>query len=775
MVEVSRAVPYLLVALLTLTVGGCSSGSKVAQEERAALAPADSGQVATENAAAPASASLQARRPSQSDFKKVVLVKETTRPNVLEIASDGRVFFAEREGAVRVWHPDTGTTTTVAFLPVDAVHTSGLLGMALDPDFDRNGWMYLYYAPHARGKNELARFTVTNEGIDPRSKKVLLEVPVQRNVDGGHSAGEIEFGPHGNLYLSTGDNTNPRATGYAPIDERPGRRIWDAQRASANTMDLRGKILRIRPQADGTYTIPDGNLFPYGVRGRPEIYVMGNRNPYRFKIDPQTGALYWGEVGPDAGAASAERGPMGYDEFNRAQRAGYFGWPYFIGDNKAYHDYDFATETAGPPFVPERPVNDAPRNTGAYVLPPAEPALIWYPYGASEEFPELGTGGRSAMAGPVYRYDAQTAGPNALPPYYDGRLFIFDFMRSWIKAVAFNEAGELKAITPFLPHMTFNRPMDMEVGPKGHLYVIEWGSSYEGWYNDDARIVRLDYDPASRSSTPPVSSAEPAATRRAAGSDVSFTWPEEGGIVDFNAALSYCVAIPDKAAGAEARVTVRSYLVHDTHQHAQAQHLGRSGHLAIREDNSHFYLEEQQARLVVHATGDASGRGVGALARDSVTLQPRRKQAEHTTASRKVEREFAGSTEGGSVLRVRRGVEVFMVARDSSVLAYAPVNLHRIDGITLRMQPVAGGTVEVRLDGPDGELLATAPIEAAANEDPAAWQEVTLPVQDPGGPHTLVLVFRGTGTDPVAKLDWMTFEGAGMMGRECTGEAHLGG
>jgi cytochrome c len=99
---------------------------------------------------------------------------------------------------------------------------------------------------------------------------------------------------------TVGDNSNPFANGWAPIDENPGRSAWDAQRTAANPYDLRGKILRITPQNDGSYTIPPGNLFPDGIGGRPEIYIMGVRNPFRVTYDPETETIYWGDIGPDA-------------------------------------------------------------------------------------------------------------------------------------------------------------------------------------------------------------------------------------------------------------------------------------------------------------------------------------------------------------------------------------------------------------------------------------------------------------------------------------------
>ena len=125
----------------------------------------------------------------------------------------------------------------------------------------------------------------------------------------------------GNLYLAVGNNTG-NVMQYAQTDERPGRANWDDQRTSANTNDLRGKILRIKPQPDGTYTIPPGNLFPPGTPNtRPEIYAMGLRNPWRVSIDSKTGWVYWGDVGPDASQDTAN-GPRGYDEHNQARGPG---------------------------------------------------------------------------------------------------------------------------------------------------------------------------------------------------------------------------------------------------------------------------------------------------------------------------------------------------------------------------------------------------------------------------------------------------------------------
>src|SRR5690606_39807178 len=130
------------------------------------------------------------------------------------------------------------------------------------------------------------------------------------------------------------------------------------------------KILRIIPQEDGTYKIPTGNLFSDSNEGRPEIYVMGVRNPFTVRYDGDTGTLFFGDVGPDASLNSETQGSRGYDEINRVTEAGNFGWPLMIGNNQPYFEYDFETEKSGRLFNPLAPMNNSPRNTGLKQLPP---------------------------------------------------------------------------------------------------------------------------------------------------------------------------------------------------------------------------------------------------------------------------------------------------------------------------------------------------------------------------------------------------------------------
>jgi cytochrome c len=487
-------------------------------------------------------------------------------PMEIAVAADGRVFIAERAGAIKMWKPDTKKSVTIAKIKVFDGLEDGMLGIALDPNFTKNGWIYLNHSlpETTKGPNgktgiiRVSRYTLVGESLDLASAKAVIDIPTQRD-ECCHVGGSLGFDKDGNLYIAIGDNTNPfDSDGFSPHDERAGRAPWDAQKSSANMNDLRGGISRIHPEPDGTYTIPKGNLFPPGTPGtRPEVYVKGTRNGYRLSIDPRTSVLYWGDVGPDAGGFDPKRGPGGFDAVMQAKKPGFFGWPYSRGDNKPYVKQDFAARakyakekaaydkaksdsakahaaydklvkelaakndpnaivpakpapfTEKPPvshlagdvtfFDPLHPVNNSPNNTGVKNLPPTQPAFIWYPGSASARFPVVnGGGGRTAMAGPVYYYDEKNTSKTKLPKEYDHTLFIYEWSRNWIIAVhldeneniAKNADGSLR-MERIAKNMTFKRPMDMELGPDGCLYIAEFGTAWGN--NKDTQIVRLEY------------------------------------------------------------------------------------------------------------------------------------------------------------------------------------------------------------------------------------------------------------------------------------------
>jgi cytochrome c len=450
------------------------------------------------------------KKPEENRFTKVVLAQGVEEPMQFQIMKDGRVIYAERKGKIKVYDPITTKITVIGEFAVSTKYVNkkgeisegedGMQGIILDPDYDTNHWIYVYYAPVGdEAKNTLERYVWLGKEIQKDSKKIVLTVPTQRE-ECCHVGGGMLFDKDKNLYLSTGDNTFSRASdGFTPLDERPGMSPEDSQKSSSNTNDLRGKILRIHPQADGSYTVPAGNLFaPGSPKTKPEIYTMGNRNPWRLTIDSKTGWLYWGEVGPDGSKDDFEkRGPQSYDEFNQAKKPGNYGWPYFVGDNKAYRKYDFATKQSGDFFNAAHPVNNSPNSSGLNELPPATPAFIWYSKGISTQFPLLESGGNSAVGGPIY-HRADFANPKRpFPDYYEGKWLVTDWVRGWINVVEIDDNGDYKSMERFLPDLRLRGPIDMKFGPEGDLYVLEYGNGYFK-NNPEAELIRIEFNGGNR-------------------------------------------------------------------------------------------------------------------------------------------------------------------------------------------------------------------------------------------------------------------------------------
>ncbi|WP_369147504.1 ThuA domain-containing protein [Streptomyces sp. R44] len=491
---------------------------------------------------------------SGEEFQQVTLAKggeEVGEPMSLAVLPDRSVLHTDRGGELRRTDA-AGNTTVIGTVPVYSHDEEGLQGIGLDPDFARNRAIYLYYAPPLDtpagdapndgtpaqfapydGVNRLSRFTLdTDFTLDNSSEKKVLDIPATRGIC-CHVGGDIDFDAQGNLYLSTGDDSNPFASdGFTPMDTRPGRNpAFDARRTSGNTNDLRGKILRIKVADDGSYTVPDGNLFAPGTaKTRPEIYAMGFRNPFRFSVDKTTGVLYVGDYGPDAGAADPKRGPAGQVEFARVTRPGNFGWPFCTGKNDPYVAYDFTTGTSGATFDCAALKNESPYNTGLVDLPPAEPA--WIPYNGGS-VPEFGTGSESPMGGPVYRYDPANTSPVKFPESYDGDFFAGEFGRRWIKRIDQDTDGTVRSINP-VP-WTGTQIMDMAFGPDGALYVLDYGTA---WFGGDhnSGLYRIEnatggHSPVAEASADKTSGTAPlkvtlsaAGTTDADGDPLTYSW-----------------------------------------------------------------------------------------------------------------------------------------------------------------------------------------------------------------------------------------------------------
>jgi PKD repeat protein/glucose/arabinose dehydrogenase len=494
-------------------------------------------------------------------------------PIEIEVLPDGRVLQTTRTGQVRLHDPTAGTTAVIATIPVYSHDEDGLYGGAIDAQFATNRWVYLYYAPplntpptnaptsspdpHAwdvyHGYNQLSRFKFVDTPtphLDLATEQKILQV----NTDRGaccHVAGEIRFDSRGNLLMTTGDDTpagggnsggfspfngeltvNPTATCPDPCFNAP---YVDARRSSGNTNDLRGKLLRIRVQPDGSYTIPRGNLFPPGTAGtRPEIYAMGFRNPFRLNLDPNDVA-YVTDYSPDSRVPQVFRGPPGTGRVEIVRHAANYGWPQCISPTLPYYRWNFAAgapldnppqpfECGNPSHGPE---NTSRHNTGRTVSPPLTAPDLWYSYQDNNQpvplgtpcaaaytqnppgtcpqlFPELGPGGGVGPHGAApYRYDPRNPNPTKFPAYYNNSIFFAEFTRDTMREIRLDSQGRIFKINSLLNcgDVSANRnllpficdaPMDMRWGPDGNFYLLSYG---DGFFrpNPDALLVKFSY------------------------------------------------------------------------------------------------------------------------------------------------------------------------------------------------------------------------------------------------------------------------------------------
>lgn len=431
------------------------------------------------------------------DFTKTSIASGLSSPMKMKITADGRIFFIQRNGFVQLLKPGASTPTQALELtvPGGSNNEDGLLGIALDPKFASNNWIYLFYTPTTPMGYRVSRFTLTGDVLDKSSEKILLTVPHVFSSYGAliiHGAGAMDFDPAGNLLIATGDLSITISNHPVPVNENSTN--FDAQKTSANTNHLLGKIIRITPKDDGTYTVPAGNLFPPGTaQTKPEIYAMGMRNPFTMTVDPKTGWIYSGEVGPDGTG-----GPIAsQDEINQVKAPGNFGWPYLTGNNQAYSDM------AGAKYNPTALVNPSKNNTGLRNIPNGVSALFYMANGSS--WPISGItpngGNRCIKIGAFYRYNPQGTNSKRLPPYFDNGFFMANHNNGeTMRYFKLNEEGSIAAVRTFLTGLA--RPMSFEIGPDGALYVMEWGTDRGHWFNGtsasnpDGRISRIVYNGA---------------------------------------------------------------------------------------------------------------------------------------------------------------------------------------------------------------------------------------------------------------------------------------
>ncbi|MFD6248382.1 PQQ-dependent sugar dehydrogenase [Streptomyces roseolus] len=822
---------------ILLAAVACTVGCLLPVSTATATAPAPTGVPA--GATAGPALHDGAHAAAAPEFQQVTLAKgvaETGEPMTLAVLPDRSVLHTSRDGTLRLTNA-AGTTTVAGKLDVYSHDEEGLQGVAADPGFSSNRHVYLYYAPRLTtpggdapmegsaadfapfdGVNRLSRFVLRTDGtLDLGSEKKILDVPASRGLC-CHVGGDIDFDAAGNLYLSTGDDTNPFASdSYTPIDERPTRNpAYDAQRSSGNTNDLRGKVLRIKVNADGSYAIPSGNLFAPGTaKTRPEIYAMGFRNPFRMSVDKATGIVYLGDYGPDAGSASPTRGPAGQVEFNRITKAGNFGWPYCTGDNDAYVDYDFATGASGSAFDCAAPKNTSPRNTGLTDLPPAQPA--WIPYDGGS-VPEFGNGSESPMGGPVYRYDATSTSEVKFPQEYDGDYFAGEFGRRWIKRVESGADGAVRSISPFPWNGT--QVMDMAFGPDGALYVLDYGTGYFSG-DENSALYRVEYvtgglAPIAQAKASVTSGTVPLAVSFSSagsadpdGGTLSYAWtfgdgatstaahpshtytangqytatlkvtdttgasatasvritvgntaptvklelPVDGRVYDFGAAIPFRVTVTDPEDGAVDCSKVKVTFIVGHDSHGHPQ-TSATGCAGTLQTLADG---EHDPNANIFGVVDAEYTDRGANGQPALTAHD-----QHLTQPTHRQAEHFGASSGVQVVAhgPAHGGRTVGHIDNGDWISFTPYALDNVTRFTARVSSAgAGGTIEVRAGSPTGTLLGTATVPVTGGWE--TFQDVTATLTGrPAGPTTLHLVFKG-GTGSLFDVDEFSFTTSG--------------
>jgi cytochrome c len=393
----------------------------------------------------------------------------------MDAAGNVDVYWVERLGAVKKFSVLTKTMSLLGKLPAETENEDGLVGIALHPNFKINHWMFLYYSFGTDFR--VSRFTVTNNTLDKASEIIMLKIPSDRGKD--HSGGPMVFDDYGDLWISVGENSA-------------------GERAAANSNDLRGGILRIHPTDDGKYSIPAGNWRETAASSysaadlqkiKPEIYVKGTRNAYTIAVDPVKRWLAWGDVGPDWYSSSDYAHPT--EEHDLVKQPGFMGWPYFAGSN--------VCPTAGCSKDASGPVVNFSGNTGVSKLPPATPAID--PYARS-----------AAMTGPIFRYNGDLVALGnkvQLPPHFNRKWILGDFRSRYVAATLDSAGTKILAKDTVFQKLSIyvsgedpmkNTPVDVQGGPDGALYVV----NYNGWYTTvpTTSIGRFEYNGTCRPTEP---------------------------------------------------------------------------------------------------------------------------------------------------------------------------------------------------------------------------------------------------------------------------------
>jgi glucose/arabinose dehydrogenase len=340
---------------------------------------------------------------------------------------DGRIIVIEQAGAIKlVSSGSAATLLTVA--GITSGGERGLLGIAVDPDFSTRPYIYVYYtAATSPNYAQVARYTFANNTIDPNLKLILInDIPDSAS---NHNGGTLRFGIDKTLYISVGDDAA----------------ACDAQ----NRTLLKGNILRIKvdntidPNNRATLAPSNNPWFSSTNLNEKLVWAYGLRNPFRFNVHPDTGALFIGDVGQNT-----------REEVDVSSGGENFGWPYYEGTN-TYR----TTVCPGQSSIPTNlvaPIYDYPNSGGASVI------------------------GGVVYKGVNYPNDA------SLPPEFNGNFFFNDYYTGTLRVL--RQSGSNWNLVAGIDATNFGTGFsyvsDWAVGPDGAIYYVYQGGN---------RLVRIAY------------------------------------------------------------------------------------------------------------------------------------------------------------------------------------------------------------------------------------------------------------------------------------------
>jgi glucose/arabinose dehydrogenase len=426
-------------------------------------------------AAAPA---LPASVPSQFVVETIGSGFDT--PTAIAFLPGGRMLVAEKRGHVYTLHNGVKSASPLWNRTSEVLnhHDRGLLGLAVDPNYASNRFIYLLYTvdPDSNGTDDnddafgrIVRYQVSatdSNVVNYASRAVLMGVSWRQgplSASPSHTIGTLRFGSDGSLLASIGDGASygemddggldPNAFGSG-ANKTSNYEDIGAFRAQSLT-SLCGKILRIDPASGHGYpSNPYWDGTPTSIRSR--VWAYGVRNPFRFGIRPggstnpadgDPGTVYIGDVGWTL-----------WEDLNVVRTPGAnFGWPCYegFGQNGDYQDGNPAHNGCGSFGQPDNPASHAP------------PDAAWHHNTASQSVPP-GVKGNAIVGGAFYT-------GTSYPAAYRGRFFFADYGQNWMRVATYDAGDNLVSISGFGTDM--NQPVDIVTDPaSGDLVYVSIGT-----------------------------------------------------------------------------------------------------------------------------------------------------------------------------------------------------------------------------------------------------------------------------------------------------------